>query len=479
MKPGKVASNSLFGLSGEIFSRIMRFALVIAAARMLGDADYGKITFAIAFGALFLILADFGLHELLVREIAKKPQDVERLLGNGLLIKLGLSTVTAISIYLAGKLSHKPHDVLMTVYVIGAAQITGSLAEYFSTVFQGLQKLKHDAIANVILSFSNTVIGIIVLVAGGGFLELAWVYLVARLLKLIYCLALAATKFVRIRILVNTSLLRFLLFEGAVFGITRFFAVMYTNVDSTMLSFMVGDKEVGWYNAAYRLIFAMMVIPIGIMRAVYPALSAYFKSDPAAFQKLFAKTTKILFWTGTSIASAVFVLADKIILFVYGRAYVNAAIALRLLVWSTAFYFVGVVMTNVTRSAGQQRFTAKVVTASAFLNLILNFILIPRYSYVGAAFATLMSEFFTFSFHFGFVGKNIVKSPLLSLLPKVTIINTVMTISLWFLNDYPLFVLLVTAVTVNFLMVFALKYFNKEEILAFRRMGAFLPGRTS
>lgn len=464
MKPSRVTSNSILILSSEIIDRILRFVLVVFAARLLGDADYGKISFAIAFGSLFLVLADFGMHQLLIREIARRPEDIERLLGNGLVIKLVLGGFTALCIFIAARFTNKPDDVLQTVYIIGATQITGSLAEYFSTVFQGLQRMKYAAIANLILSISNTVIGVIILMLGGSFLMLAWVYLVSRLLKLFYCLLVARAKFARIVLKFEAPLIKVLLVEGATFGILRFFSIMYTNVDTTMLSLMIGDEPVGWYTAAYRLVFAMMVLPMGIMRAVYPALSAYHKSNLEAFNNLFEKTFKLLFWAGTSIAVVIFLLSDKIILLMFGEEYIKASAALKILVWSTAIYFVGTTMTHATRSAGKQTFTAKVVAASAILNLILNFILIPKYSLVGAAFATLVSEFFTLSFHLWFVGRYIVKPAFLRLLPRIIMINAATAAGVWLVIDFPIVMIIGLAGIINLGAVSLIRYYSKEEL---------------
>ncbi len=453
MSPGRVASNSVLILASEVLDRLLRFVLVIVAARLLGDVDYGKISFAIAFSSLFLILADFGLHQLLIREIAREPGARERLLGNGLVIKIGFSGLTALCIFGAAQLTGKPDDVMRAVYVIGATQIVGSLAEYFSTVFQGLQRMKYVAVASLVMSVSNTLLGVSVLLMGHGFLVLAWMYLLSRGLKLVYCVYVARAKFIRIALRFEAPLVKVLLLQGATFGILRFFSIMYTNVDSTMLSLMIGDEAVGWYTAAYRLIFAMMVLPVGIMRAVYPALSAHFKNDAEAFQRLVGKAFKLLFWTGTSIATVVMLTADRWIGLLFGSPYLPGVPALQILVWSTAVYFAGTTMTHVTRAAGRQGFTAKVVAASAFLNLGLNFVLIPRFSLVGAAFATLVSELFTFCFHLWFVGRYIVKPPFFHLLPRVGFVCATTGAAVWAVADFNLLTVVFLALAANLVAV--------------------------
>ena len=83
----KIISDSFILLSSLVISRIFRFVLVIFSARLLGDEKYGIFSFALAFTSLFLILLDLGIHQLMVRELARKPEKVESYLGNTITIK--------------------------------------------------------------------------------------------------------------------------------------------------------------------------------------------------------------------------------------------------------------------------------------------------------------------------------------------------------------------------------------------------------
>ena len=470
MPTSRVSANSILILTSEIIDRLLRFVLVILAARLLGDEGFGKFSFAIYFGSLFLIFSDWGLSQLLVREIARNPNKMRALVSNGLVLKLAFSVVTFVCIALAVQFTGKSELVVQTVYVMAGALILGSLGDFFSSVFQGCQKMKYEAIGSLIVSISNTTIGVWVLLSGGGILQLAWVYLVSRCLRVVYSFVLVRLKFTAFGLSYDKDLTRFFLKEGTGFGITRFFSMMYTYVDTTMLSLMIGDAVVGWYQAAYRLVFAMMVFPMGITRAVYPALSAYYKSDEAAFRQLFEKAFKIMFILGTSMATILFVFSDQIIMLLFGPEFMNASIALKILVWSTAIYSMGTIMTHTTRATGKQGFTAKVVAASAGLNLILNFILIPKYSFVGAAFATVLSEFFTFVFHFWFLSRYIIKPPFWSLLPKVAAINLGTLTLLWLLIDFKLLAAIAIALPAHLLLVVLTRFFSREELLSFKSM---------
>ena len=464
MQASRVTSNAILILTSEIIDRAMRFLLVIVAARLLGDQDFGKFSFAINFGSLFLIFADFGLNQLLIREIAKNPSEVKRFIGNGLVLKIALSVLAFLCIYIAAQFTQKPAIVLKTVYVIAACLIVGSFADFFSTVFQGFQRMKYEVIGSLILSISNTLFGIAILVLGGGIFQLAWIYLASRFLRFLFSVCVVRFKFTPIRLSFEKKRIRYFIKEGASFGISRFFSMMYTYVDTTMLSLMIGDAVVGWYNAAYRLIFAMMLVPMGITRAIYPALSSHHTSDPEAFKNLFERAFKVTFIAGTSMATFLFVLSDEVILLLFGEEYIQASTALRILVWSTAIYSIGTIMTHTTRSAGKQAFTAKVVAASAVLNLVLNFVLIPKYSLIGAAFATVMAESFTFVFHFWFMSRYMVKPPFFNLLPKIALLNLGTFLLLQLVIDFPLPIIFALVIPAQALLLFLLRFFSRDEL---------------
>ena len=458
-----IFSSSAFVLGAEIFERFTRFVLVVFSARLLGDVEYGKFTFALAFTGIFFIIADGGIHQLLMREIAAAPEKMKKLIGNGLFLKCFLSLLCAICIFVIGRLTGKPDDVLMAVYIIGASEIFASLADFFAVVFRATLKMKYDVTAIVFSRVVNTGIGIAVLVMDKGLIALAWVYLLSQFLKFLYCWLMTHVKFTKVSIQYDPALVKHLFRDGAVFWALRFFSILYTYIDSILLSFMTTDAVVGWYSAAYRLVFAMMFIPIGTMKAVFPALSAYYKESQEEFKKLFERTFKVMFIVGFSLASLIFVLAEDIITAMYGKEYLNAAGALKILVWSTAIIFIGTVQTHTTRSSHREGFTAKIVACSAVLNLGLNFILIPKYSYIGAAFATLASELFTFATHYVYMGRNLVRPPLFGLASKVVLVNAVMCAYLMLALKVNLLFAGITAVLVNILMVRVVNYFTQNE----------------
>ena len=463
-KNGKIISNSILLILSNVTGKILRFVLIIFAARILGDANYGKFSFALAFTSLFLILSDGGIHQLLIREIARWPDKAKKYIGNAFFIKVIFSFFALIIMLSAAYLTKKPQDVLLTVYIISFAQIIASFSLFFKSIFQAFQKMKYDAISTVIGDGLTASLGIILLVMGGNYIGLSYMYLIANTINLIFCVWITKYKIIDIEFDLDKQLIKFFIKEGFPFGVLFFFAIMYTYIDTVMLSFMKGDEAVGWYNAAYRLIFAVLFVATGTMEAVFPVLSEYYQASMSNFKQLFEKVFKTMFIIGFSLASLIFLISNRLILFLYGNTYINASSALKILVWSTALIFITTTMTHTTRASNHQRFTAKVVAGGAVLNIFLNFILIPKYSFVGAALATLITEASTFLFHFIFLSKFLVKPPLFKLLPKVILINVIMGLYVLIMIRINILILIVTSLLINMGMLLITKYFSKEEI---------------
>ena len=169
----KIISNSTILLFSLVTARLLRFVLVVFAARILGDANYGKFAFAIAFTSLFLILYDMGLHQLLVRELARKPEMVSQYISNTLAIKLVLTVVTTGLIVLIAQFIKKPDEVLFLIYIIAAFQILFSFIEYMKAIFQAFQKMTYDALSTILLAFLTAAFGVGSLVLYADFILLA------------------------------------------------------------------------------------------------------------------------------------------------------------------------------------------------------------------------------------------------------------------------------------------------------------------
>lgn len=167
---------------------------------------------------------------------------------------------------------------------------------------------------------------------------------------------------------------------------------IYHSFDHVMLGFLKGEEVVGWYSAAYRLMPIAALIPGLISYSIYPLLAGYFKGNRKNLDKIVDGYLRVMFIFAIPLGVGGTLLAKNIIEFLYGSGYENSIIALKILSWDMTVSLLSFTYGHPLLAWDQQDRHIKVVGLGAFVNLLFNFLLIPKYGLVGAALATIIAE---------------------------------------------------------------------------------------
>src|SRR5262245_25676201 len=109
-----VARNSAFGMAAQLSIKLLSFCFSIVIVRNLGAEDFGQYAAVLAFGAMFVFLADLGLSPYMVREVARIHDAVDgleranALYSNVLLLRFVLSSIAAALLIAAAWLTGRP-----------------------------------------------------------------------------------------------------------------------------------------------------------------------------------------------------------------------------------------------------------------------------------------------------------------------------------------------------------------------------------
>jgi O-antigen/teichoic acid export membrane protein len=459
----RILSNSMILMGAEVIRKVLRLLLVVVAARILGDDVYGRFAWSMGTTMLFWILADMGIHQLIIREISRRPGEVKKILANGLAVKLLLSAGTGGALILLITLLGRPHEVFLTTVILTGSLLFMSFLELFKSIFHAFQRMIYDGLMTLLETVLIVGGGLAVIASGGGIISLAWVYMIAFALTMVCAMLIVIRKFTPIAVEWNRETVRYLVREGLPIGINHFFAMVYTYVDTFMLGLMINDEVVGWYNAAFRLRFAMQFIGASIVKAVYPPLSASYHENRDTFTHLFERAFKVLLFFGIAMAVVVSIEAERIMLFFFTEEYRPGATVLQIMVWALVFVFLNLLMAHTTRASDRQRFSARVVAVGAFFNVALNAFLIPAMSFRGAAYATLATEGLTFTAHLIYLNRNLVRPPLFSQLPKLVIIMAVPVLYLHFIHAH-VAIQVPAAFGLIAVMAWLVRYFDPQEL---------------
>jgi len=389
----RIAKNTGILFVSNIVSKFFGFVYTIYMARYLGAEGFGILSFALAFTGMFGVLADMGLQPLTVREVARNTELSGKYLGNIAVIKSILGIITFILIVLAINLMNYPAETVYVVYLIAFYVLINSLNGMFYSIYQGHEKMEFVGIGGI-LNSSLMLLGVFIAMYFGFNVEgFAYIYLISGTGVLLYNLIISTWKFVKPKIEIDLKFWKELLKEAWPFALSGLFITVYYWIDSVMLSYMVGDLVVGWYNAAYRIILVFLFIPVMVNMVIYPIMSKYYTTSNKSLKIICEKYFKIMLMIGIPLGVLTTVFAKEIVLTIFGQDYHGTIIALKILIWGLVSIFANAPFVKLFESINRQSLVTKVTGFAMIMNIILNMLLIPKFSYIGASIATLITEF--------------------------------------------------------------------------------------
>lgn len=469
----KIARNTLFLIASQIISYIIAFFYMIYIARYLGANGFGTLSFAIAFTGIFSILADLGLNTLTVREIARNKSLTGKYFSNVVLMKIILAVLTFGLIAIVINLLGYPNEVIYVVYFVALYSILTTFYGIFNSIFQAYEELEYQSVGQV---FNNSLLFVGVLIGiyyGFNVLGFAFIFFISSIISLIYIFLIYIWKFPHYKMYINWNFWKSTIKEALPFGLTGISGMLYTYIDSVMLSLFQGNEVVGWYNAAYRLILALLYIPNTINTTLFPSMSQFHISSQDSLNLITEKYFKLMVITGIPLGAAVTILADDIIIFIFGYEYLQSIIALQILIWTTVFTFIGAAFIRSLEATNRQLIVTKISAVCVGVNILLNLILIPKISYVGASISTVVTEIILvgsaikigYKFGFGISAKT-VKDILL----KVTFSTVVMGLLIIYFKVLNLLILVPLAILAYFLVLYLIKGIDDVDMYLFKQI---------
>jgi len=260
--------------------------------------------------------------------------------------------------------------------------------------------------------------------------------------------------------------------EALPFGITALSGMIYTYADSIMLSSLKGNEVVGWYNAPYRLMLMMLFIPNVINVVIFPVMSRYFTSSPSFLKLIYTKYLKFMLILSLPLGMGTTLIADKIILFVFGVGFENSIVALKIIIWTIVLTFIGAAFARLLESVNQQRIITKISMVCMVVNVLLNILLIPKFSYIGSSFVTVVTEFllvgsiifFSYRLNYG-IPLSIIKTYLI----RILFSSLVMCIFVLYFKEAYLILLIISAIFVYFFTLYIVRGIDSEDMMLMRQ----------
>ena len=396
----KTAKNAGILFAANIISKALNFLYVVYLARYLGAGGFGIISFALAFTLILGVFADLGLQSLSLREISRSKNEADRYFSNIAFIKIILGIIIFSLLVIAVKRLDYSRDAARVIYLIGLSIIVSSFNNFIYAVYQAREDVKYMGIGNILNSLSMLAGISAAAYFKSGIIIFSGVFLVSAIIVLLYNLTVISYKFFRPKLAADLKFWKKLIKDAVPFGLVNVFVIIYFKIDSVMLGTMKTQKIVGYYNASYRIIDVFTaLVPSIIFAVIYPKMSAYIEL-PEKLKSVYIVSFKVSLIAGLIISVITVFFARYFVLFIYGRGYYNGVDSLKILVWAFFFICVSSITSGLISSINRQALVTVVAGFGAVINICLNFILIPRFSLNGAAFATVITELLMFLIYF-------------------------------------------------------------------------------
>ncbi|MDO9509990.1 MAG: flippase [Candidatus Magasanikbacteria bacterium] len=444
-----IAKNTTFMTMASIAQRVVSFVYFIIIARVIGVENTGDYFFALSFSTIFLVVADFGLNNVLVRELARDQEKGNSYLNNLLSLKFFLGIFSYVLIILFANVLGYSSTTKILIYVAGVTVIFDSIQNLFYATLRAAQKLKYEAFGIFISQVLTMIIGTTALLLHWPLYFLIVAYTIPSFLSIFYS-GFFVTKHIgwRFKPVWKKEILKPFLIMALPFFAAAIIGKLYAFSDSLLMSKMLTKEQLGFWSVPYKIVFAFQFIPIALTASLYPVISAlHTNENKERIAQLLLKGWRYLLLIALPLSFGIYAVADKFIISFYTQAYAPSSAILKVLIFSLIFSYLNYTMAAVLNAVNRQNEQTLLVLFALIFSIALNIWLLPKFQVMGAAISVIVSNIVLFILSFWRVRK-IIPLPLRDvfvLFDKCLWPSIIMAIAVIYLQNYLHFIFCIIA----------------------------------
>lgn len=459
----KIAYNVLVSSISKVLSTILALVSIAFITRYLGTEGFGNYATVLAFLSFFAAVADLGLYSISTREISKEGADEKKIMGNVFALRMVSSLVILILAPIIVSFFPYPPAVKAGIIVVAFSFIFSSGYQVLNGVFQKNLAMDKVAIAELTGKIFQVAFIVFAIKMDWGF---QWI-----IASLLFNMAISflivylwSKKYLRFSLQFDFKYWKSFLKESAPIGIAAVITFAYFKMDTILLSVMKSSSDVGIYNAANKVLENITFFPAMIVGLIFPLMAKYIFTDRATFRDISDKTFKVFVILTLPLIIGILFLADGIIRVIGGGGFAEATPVLRILVFALAFIFFGNFFNSILIAANLQKRLMLVLSFAAAINITLNLIFIPRFSYYGAACVSVLTEFLVVAITFYLAATKIKYIPRIEKISGIIMSAGIMAVFLFFFRRGNFIFLALSSSLIYFVFLWLFKVIKKEEI---------------
>lgn len=393
----RLAKNSAAPLIGQFFNRAVDLVFAAFVLRLLGVTGNGEYAVAVVAWVYLKTVSDFGLSVLVTREAARNPERSGQLLGASTLLRIVVlaALIPIAAAYAVGgmHLFDLSRNSAIAIGLLTLSILPGSYTEGINSIFNARERMELPAAMNVFTNLSRAGFGLAALAAGFGVIGLAAVALLTTTLTTgAFHIAL---RHINVRPIwsLPRAQARWLIAISWPLLLNALLLNVFFRADVFIIQASKGDHALGVYDAAYKFVNTVLLLPQYFTLAVFPILSRYAAANHNRLLDSYELLLKFMMIIAWPVALGTMAIAPILIRILGGEAFLpDSAVALRILIWFVLGSYVNSIVQYVLVAVNHQRAITGAFAIASVFNIGANALLVPLFSYHGAAAVTVATE---------------------------------------------------------------------------------------
>lgn len=390
----KVFANAGWLIGGKIIQMMISLVVSVLTARYLGPSNYGIIGYVTSYTAFLSSLCNLGINGIIIKEFINNRELEGKYTFTAIVLKL-ISSSISIVLFMALMIALHPNDkIIINVALLLSISVIFNSFDVINYWYQSKLESKKSTIVNTIayviiatyrvimlilkkdvrwFAFSNSLdiilVGLLLIwyyhKDGGQKWQFSW-EIAKKILKQSYHLILSG-------IMVS----------------------IFAQTDKIMIGKFMTTTEVGLYTTAVTISGLWSFIPVAIIDSLRPVIMEKKKQNENMYIRRLKQLYSIIIWLSFLYGIFITMFGKLIVIILYGKEYLGAIVALKIVVWYCSFSYLGSAKNIWLISEGKQKYEKWFTLIGASTNVILNLLMIPKYGIIGAAIATLITQIVT------------------------------------------------------------------------------------
>lgn len=391
----RYGANTLWGFLEQFLRMFSGLFLGIWVARHLGPSESGLISYAVAFVSLFGGLSKLGMDSIIIKHIVKTPGRYNEILGTAFNLKFFTALALTLALFLYYILYGKFNLEGMAICIVMLTLLFQSV-EVVDFYFQAKVQSKYVTICKINQLVISSALKLYFLVQ-----DFPVIYFV--ILLLIDQITLSISLWFSYKRMhgevfffsFDRQIAKELLKESWPMILTTLLITIYMRIDQVIIKMMLSDTDVGIYSVAVKLSEVAYFVPAIIAASIFPAIVNARENDEKLFYSRVSNLYFLFFWLAVACYAPLLFFSKEIVMLLYGKEFVGAAPSLVVLSLASIVVFTSFVTTQLVIVNAQQKRSSIATGIGALINILFNFILIPKFGILGSAYATLMAYVFS------------------------------------------------------------------------------------